>query len=84
MNPLTNALTRYVVGAGGAILVASGGSGQPRQATSFQYVSTSFQDGAGYTFNKEEDRTVFEIPVVSTIRIKLKKGFQPFEFYIGD
>jgi hypothetical protein len=54
-------------------------------ASACAYVRTATTDGKGYAYNSaDEDDTIFEIPIVSHVRIKLKKEFLPAEFFIGD
>jgi hypothetical protein len=53
-------------------------------ASASDYIRAVSPDGRSYSYFSEVDDTFFELPIVANVRIKLKKGFSPFEFFVED
>jgi hypothetical protein len=92
-----NGLTKYMLLAGSAALatgIVPNTDQRNRQVPmvfpshpstlTCDYTRSFAPDGRSYLYNYIEDDTVFKFPIVSKVHIKLKKGFQPFEFFIED
>ncbi|HCM28219.1 MAG: hypothetical protein A2Z99_08870 [Treponema sp. GWB1_62_6] len=97
MNPISTVVTKWAILAGSAVIATKSVPKIDQSihetsvivlplspSSSGDIIAMNFPDGRSYPFFSEKDDTVFALPIVAKVRLKLKKGFQPFEFFIGD